>query len=89
MLCVCCGRLVLDVAVHVGLTITDIFIVSVTVRSTFACSILYKKVPLSHPNLVSFCFPSAYQPSAMAEHLGIEFMGMEQSILTLSPSLAT
>lgn len=29
------------------------------------------------------------QPSAMAEHLGIEFMGMKQSILTLSPSLAT
>lgn len=34
-------------------------------------------------------FFSNCQPSAMAEHLGIEFMGMKQSILILSRNVAT
>lgn len=36
-----------------------------------------------------FCSPSDCQPSAMAEHLGIEFMGMEPSVLLLHPRVAT
>lgn len=79
--------LVFDVTDHVILTIT---LLSQFISTHFY--LLYFMVEGATVliwSFVSFCFSSNCQPSAMAEHLGIEFMGMEQSILILSPSIAT
>lgn len=86
--CVACWCLVLDVTDHVVLTVTDKCLLS----QLLWCQLVFtpRYVRRCHSlNLVFVFLSSTSQPSAMAEHLGIEFMGMEQSILILSPSIAT
>lgn len=90
--CVACCKCVLafDVTDRVMLTITDKCLLSQLLYCLFwLLHYMLEGATLLTWSFVSFCSSSNCQPSAMAEHLGIEFMGMEQSILTLSPSIAT
>lgn len=87
--CVACLCLVLDSTDRVVLTMTNkccvmpICTCSTSILEGAALNLVFCFLCLSPP------LPPTFQLSAMAEHLGIEFMGMEQSILILSASIAT